>query len=805
MSGFKKKILGRYLISVFILFIIALRIYLHHPTPKYSGEKKLSGISKPVHIYTDSYGVPHVFAENESDLFYAAGYISARDRLFQMSLVASASRGELAKLFGDNFIKEDVYLRTWGIPKTAEHIVRQTDDEIILILEKLCAGINARIDELDGKYPIEFKLLRSKPIRWRPTDVIAYGRLMAHDLQQSWKPEILFGALVKYFGPDKLNELFPRYEPFRPTISEAINYSKAGLLFSTLWDLERNIRDLTGTNGTGVGSNSWVVSGALSETGKPILANDPHLNFTQPAKWYEMHLKGGRFDVSGAFLAGFPLPVLGQNAAMAWGFTNIMADDVDFFIEKIHPNDPNKYRHGENWLDMAVREEIIPLKNGGDTTIVIRETHHGPVITDIHPLLKNEREVVSMAWTGNQITEEISTLSKIGLANDWDSFTEVVKQFSVPGQNILFADTAGNIGWRPAALIPIRKDGGSLLPRPGWDPDYDWQGFVPFEEMPFLYNPSKGYIATANNKIVDDDYPYYISNQWAEPSRIERIEEWLESKEKLTVQDMKILQNDWLSPFAREVVPDIVKWLPQDLDGNAETALKILNDWNYVEHKESAAALIFHTVLDELLHNIYEDELSMIDEKAFDALMHFSMFPYRNIHWVLAEDQSSWIDDVTTPGYIEPLSDIVTKSFFNAIKRIERDVGINPSVWTWGTVHTLTHSHPLGKINILNKLFGLNVGSFRAGGSTMTVNKGEYEVLRGFHQSVGASFRRIVDLRNMNNTQFIIPTGQSGQPNSIHYDDQAALYNAGKYRTTWFDEDFIRNNKQFRHLVLLPE
>ena len=805
MSDFKKKILGRYLISVFILFIIALRIYLHHPTPKYSGEKKLSGISKPVHIYTDSYGVPHVFAENESDLFYAAGYISARDRLFQMSLVASASRGELAKLFGDNFIKEDVYLRTWGIPKIAEHIVRQTDDEIILILEKLCAGINARIDELDGKYPIEFKLLRSKPIRWRPTDVIAYGRLMAHDLQQSWKPEILFGALVKYFGPDKLNELFPLYEPFRPTISEAINYSKAGLLFSTLWDLERNIRDLTGTNGTGVGSNSWVVSGALSETGKPILANDPHLNFTQPAKWYEMHLKGGRFDVSGAFLAGFPLPVLGQNAAMAWGFTNIMADDVDFFIEKIHPNDPNKYRHGENWLDMAVREEIIPLKNGGDTTIVIRETHHGPVITDIHPLLKNEREVVSMAWTGNQITEEISTLSKIGLANDWDSFTEVVKQFSVPGQNIIFADTAGNIGWRPAALIPIRKDGGSLLPRPGWDPDYDWQGFVPFEEMPFLYNPSKGYIATANNKIVDDDYPYYISNQWAEPSRIERIEEWLESKEKLNVQDMKTLQNDWLSPFAREVVPDIVKWLPKDLDANAETALKILNDWNYVEHKESAAALIFHTVLDELLHNIYEDELSMIDEKAFDALMHFSMFTYRNIHWVLAEDQSSWIDDVTTPGYIEPLSDIVTKSFFNAIKRIERDVGINPSVWTWGTVHALTHPHPLGKINILNKLFGLNVGSFRAGGSTMTVNKGEYEVLQGFHQSVGASFRRIVDLRNMNNTQFIIPTGQSGQPNSIHYDDQAALYNAGKYRTTWFDEDFIRNNKQFRHLVLLPE
>ena len=301
MSGSKKKILGRYFVSVLVLAIIALRIYLHHPIPQYSGEKTLPGLSTPVHIYTDPYGVPHVFAENESDLFFAAGYISARDRLFQMSLVASASRGNLGKLFGDKFIKEDVYLRTWGIPKIAGHIAEQIDDDIMEILERLCAGINARIDELDGKYPVEFKLLRSAPVRWKPTDVIAYGKLMAHDLQQSWKPEILFGALAQYFGPEKLNELFPLYEPFRPTISEAINYPHANLLFSTLWDLEYNIRELTGTNGTSIGSNSWVISGTRSKTGKPILANDPHLKFTQPAKWYEMHLKGGRFDVSGAF------------------------------------------------------------------------------------------------------------------------------------------------------------------------------------------------------------------------------------------------------------------------------------------------------------------------------------------------------------------------------------------------------------------------------------------------------------------------------------------------------------------------
>ena len=277
MPSSKKKVFSRYFVSVLVLLIIALRIYLHHPIPQYSGEKILPGLLTPVHIYTDSYGVPHVFAENESDLFYVAGYISARDRLFQMSLVASASRGELGKFFGDKFIIEDVYLRIWGIPKISEHIAEKVDDDTMEILERLCAGINARIDELDGKYPVEFKLLRSVPVRWKPADVIAYGRLMAHDLQQSWKPEILFGALAQYFGPEKLNELFPLYEPFRPTISKAINYPHSDLLFSTLWDLEYNIRDLTGTNGTSIGSNSWVISGARSKTGKPILANDPHL------------------------------------------------------------------------------------------------------------------------------------------------------------------------------------------------------------------------------------------------------------------------------------------------------------------------------------------------------------------------------------------------------------------------------------------------------------------------------------------------------------------------------------------------
>ncbi len=355
------KTVMRYSIGTIILIIISLRIYLHDSLPIYSGEKKVAGLQKTVDIFTDKYGVPHIFAQNEPDLFFAAGYQTARDRLFQISLVVSASRGSLAAFFGNDFLKDDIYLRTWGIYKTSKRILENTDPKTIEILQRTCDGINARIDELDGRYPLEFKLLKVKPLKIEPADIIAYSRLMAHDLQQSWKPEILFGLLLEYFGSEKLNELFPLYEPFRPTISNKKHYKNTKLLFSSIWNHEERIRGLTGANGVSIGSNSWVVSGEKSLTGKPILANDPHLQFTQPSKWYEMHLKGGAYNVSGAFLPGFPLPVLGQNEKIAWGFTNIMADDIDFFIEKIHPKNKNKYKHDDKWLDIISRSETISL------------------------------------------------------------------------------------------------------------------------------------------------------------------------------------------------------------------------------------------------------------------------------------------------------------------------------------------------------------------------------------------------------------------------------------------------------------
>ncbi len=799
-----KKLLVAFTIFIGIAFL-SVRTYLYHSPPVYEGRLTLTGLKDTVEVFTDEYGTPHVFASNEADLFYAAGYIAARDRLFQMTTVAAAVRGELSLLFGDRLLADDIYLRTWGIPEISRRLATVMDTTTKILVNRFCAGINTLIDDLGSDLPVEFKLLNVEPIRWTAADVAGYARLMAHDLQQSWKPEILFGAVQEYFGVEKLLELLPPYGENRPVIAETGGRSMYRELFSLLWERERSIRDLTGSNGAAVGSNSWVVSSERSATGKPILANDPHLGFAQPAKWYEMHLKGGRFDVSGVCLAGIPVPVIGQNEACAWGFTNVMADDIDFFVETINPENQNQYLSGDRWRDMEIIRERIPLKDGRDTTVVIRKTHHGPVISDLHPLLRNGRKVVSMSWTGSELSDEITALFRLSLMKNWDDFSQAAKLFAVPGQNMVYADTAGNIGWRPAVRIPIRKDGGGLTPRPGNDPAYDWTGFIPFEEMPKLFNPESGIIVTANNKTIGDDYPYYISNLWADPSRAQRIRERLTQLGKINVRDVKSIQNDVVSPYARELTPYILAAAQGNETGNVKKALELLRAWNGDVSAGSAAALVFQATLKRLIYNIYKDELDLIGDHTFEAYIHFPMIPQRNLLWTIEEGTSSWLDDIQTVKYRETAEDIIRKSLQEAVKEIEKMLGLNPASWEWGKVHTVTHYHPLGKSKLLNWLFGFNVGPFPSGGSSNTVNNGEYSLSgSSYEQVVGPSMRRIVDFSNLDQTQFILPTGQSGLYNSPHYRDQTPLYNRGEYRTTYFDENMIRRNKNFKRLILQP-
>ena len=323
--------------------------YFYHPTPKYSGHISIDGLNKSVDIYTDTYGVPHIFAQNEEDLFYAAGYYAARDRLFQMSVVNYSVRGELAYAFGDELISSDVYLRTWRIHDTAKKLVGELKKETVDLMGAFCAGINYRINEVSNDLPVEFKLTGMKPPVWSPSIVTGYARMMAREMSSSWKPEIVFGAIENYFGKEKLKEIYPYYSNSHPTIAQNNNALEKEI-FSKLMDEELKLQKTLGYNSSVSGSNNWVVSGSKTKSGKPFLANDPHLEFTQPPRWYEMHLKGGRFNISGLCLAGIPMPIIGQNENIAWGFTNSMVDDMDFFIEKINPENENQYLYDGIWF-----------------------------------------------------------------------------------------------------------------------------------------------------------------------------------------------------------------------------------------------------------------------------------------------------------------------------------------------------------------------------------------------------------------------------------------------------------------------
>tara|TARA_Y100000748_G_C15502574_1_gene490682 strand:+ start:4503 stop:6896 length:2394 start_codon:yes stop_codon:yes gene_type:complete len=791
------------IIKIIVVGIIGSSFwYVYHPLPKYKGHVSIGGLNKSVDIYTDTYGVPHIFAQNEEDLFYAAGYYAARDRLFQMSVVNYSVRGELAYAFGDELIKSDVYLRTWRIHDTAKKLVGELNKETVDLIGAFCAGINYRINEVYNDLPIEFKLTGMKPPVWNPAIVTGYSRMMAREMSSSWKPEVVFGAIENYFGKDKLREIYPHYGDSHPTIAENKNIKKE--IFSSIMSQELYLEKTLGYISSAAGSNNWVVSGSRTKSGKPLLANDPHLGFTQPPRWYEMHLKGGRFNVSGLCLAGIPMPIIGQNEHIAWGFTNSMVDDMDFFTETINPNDKNQYLYDGKWEDMKIIKETIKLKNNRDTTVTVRLTHHGPIITDVHNLLKNENIALSMAWTGNWLTKEIDGLFGLATSKNWSDFSRSVQQFGVPGQNIVYADVEGNIGWRPAVFLPIRKEGFSLTPRPGDDPNYDWSGIVPFKKMPFLLNPKKGYIATANNKTIDDTFPYYISGLWADPSRAQQIIARLDTMEKATVDEMKSIQLDHTSLFAKEITPYLLSIKTGSETGKLKKAMELLENWNFVEAPESKGALIFHSVLRQVVISIFGDELELLGDKYLDAFTSMKYLHNRSLRKILAEGNSSWIDNIRTREKIETLEEILKTAFINGVKDIERVAGQNINNWQWGRAHYLTHKHKIGSKKTLDWIFGFNVGPYLSGGSDKSPNAGSYSFSDPYAQTAGASMRRVVDFSNLNETQQIIPTGQSGLYNSRHYDDQAELYHKGGYRTTWFNEKHIINNKNNKRLTLLP-
>jgi penicillin amidase len=771
--------------TVVLLLVLAAVLFVRHqirvPFPVTEGSRRVRGISAAVQIVRDEYGVPTINAESEQDVAFGQGYVHAQDRLWQMDMQRRVAAGRLSELFGKETVPFDRMFRIVGLRRSAERIAESLPAETRALLESYAAGVNAFLAGAKGKYPIEFDLLRYDPEPWTVTDCLLIGRLMAWELNLAWWTDLTFGAIGEKVGPQELLDIMPSYPADEPP---AVPREKGKGFASLTEGMRRAGSDFLRFSGAlsyGTGSNAWVIGPARSVTGKVLLANDTHLRLTLPPQWYEVQLRCPGYDAGGMSVPGAPWVVAGRNDSIAWGITNVMADDADFYVEQIDSSGTRALFDGA-WIPMTVRTEDIAVRADSAIPVVIRETVHGPIVTDIATTLQHAHPpyVASMRWTGADVDDQFSAFRLIGRAHNWKEFSNGVRQYAIPGQNFVYGDVRGNIGYRCGVRLPIRGKQSPMLPLPGWEKSSLWKGYVPFEDLPSLYNPPAGFIASANNRIADREFPYYISDLWEPPSRFERLREVLgRSGEVFSVQDFQRLQNDTYSYAAREIVPyifaafaDSTRWEAED-----RALLEYLRNWNFYFTRDDIATSIFQMFFVRLLENTYRDEMG-------DALYHdwviLVNIPIRVTMRLLREGTSLWFDDRTTSDRTETRDDIVRKSLREAGKELERRRGPDRKQWQWGELHTVTLGHPFGLQKPLDRIF--NLGPYPVGGGSTSLISFEYSYNEPFAATVGPSFRQIFDLANDREVRTILPSGQSGQVFHPHYDDQTRLWLNGGYR-----------------------
>ncbi len=814
------KTFSKLLLFFLILFIgfVGLAFYwtFYKPLPNYESNIALNQLQQPVTIHWDEFGVPHIYSKNQADLYFALGYVHAQDRLWQMTLSQIAAEGRFAEFFGEDLIELDKYQRTLGFWKIAQRLEKEAlNNEERDILQSYSDGVNSFIDENSNKLPIEFALTGIEPIRWNPTRSLAIVRLMAWDLNLSWWTELTYSYLKANLPADKFEELALRVPEDSPTTLDDNESIKLTAAMFPMLEQEMSRRKLMQSEGTHVGSNAWVVDASKTTTGYPLLAGDPHLGLDMPGKWYEVHLNISGKNVSGATIAGVPGVVLGQNDEMAWSFTNIMADDTDFFLEKTDPEDRGRYVTDSLQMGTIAYQpfmksrEIIKVKGKDDEVLEIRYTKHGPVISDIYPNVKlSDEQVIAMRWTGQDVTNEFRALYQINWAENFQDFKDALPHFGVPGQNFMYADIEGNIAMFSTGHLPIRS-GNKILVRKGWDPSQDWQGYIPNEEMPHVINPDKGWIANANNKLTTDNYKYYIASFWEPPSRIERISEFLIQHDKLTPELFAELQNDSYSKFAEEVVPIVLDVIASQQIYNFDDAVSYLANWDFKYQKNATAASIFDVFILKLTENTLLDEFG---DEVYQNFIHHENIPIRTITELL-QDSSAFFDNVAT-SEVETKADIVLKSMQDALLFLSDSLGQEPLEWRWEQLHTITFEPPLfaqaaqdSNASASLKLIVDNLmstGTFPVVGHGMSVNNGQYSWEKPYKMVLGASIRRIVDLSDLSSTQSVIPTGQSASPLSDHFGDQTELWLNGQYRTFYQDSAFF-NNTKMKSMKLVPK
>ncbi|HZW14373.1 MAG TPA: penicillin acylase family protein [Noviherbaspirillum sp.] len=736
--------------------------------PQIDGTVRLAGIAASIDIVRDAEGVPHIYAKSADDAYFALGFVHAQDRLWQLELNRRIPAGTMAEILGPGALDADRFLRTLGVRRNAEKILAHLSPETRASLEAYARGVNAYLANRKGPLPPEFILTGAPaPAPWEPVDSVGWQTMMAWDLGANWTQELLRMRMSQRLSLAQINEFLAPY-PGDPVLATQ--------------DYTKLYRELTGTTEQlaavaaiapssyvdGMGSNEWVVSGALSDTGKPLLANDPHLGLYAPALWYFAHLSAPGLNVIGASLPGIPAIVLGRNDRIAWGFTNTAPDVQDLYIERINPSNDSQYQTPDGWAKFQVRTETIKVKGQDDVTLEVRETRHGPVISGALPILEKapldaKKHVIAFAWTA--LRPDDSTLQagmKLNRAQNWQQFLDAAREFGAPQQSVVYADVDGNIGLIAPARIPVRSaenDLKGLAPAPGWDARYDWTGFIPFEELPRVYNPASQRLMTANHKFVAADYPHFLTSEWTLPYRANRIDALLDAREKHSMESFAAIQKDHVSLAAQEILPILRETVPQS--ERAKKAMSMLSAWNGSMDADRAEPLIFTAWMRAASRAIFQDELG-------EALMK-DYWEQRNVHRstvnILRNEggQGRWCAEAGKAGKPQTCADVLSSSLETALDDLAERYGVDMNVWRWGNAHVARSEHrPFARKDALAWIFDISVPT---PGDTFTVNVGRHNLRdekTPFANRHAASLRALYDLSDLENSRFMHSTGQSG-------------------------------------------
>ena len=742
-----------------------------------NGTLLVTGLKEPVDVFRDRWGVPHIYAKNEHDLFFAQGFVVAQDRLFQMEMWKRAGQGRLAEVLGSSAVQRDInarLLRYRGEMK-AEYESYSPDTEAIL--RAFTDGINAEMRALTAKggpgLPIEFQLAGFAPEPWEPEDCL--NRMAAFAMTGNAFSELRDAELVAKFGVQKASDLLS-LDP-KVKLDPAPGMDFTGLNPSLLKNLIGSDARIEFPSDAAQGSNNWTISGKLISTGKPILANDPHRVMALPSLRYIVHLVAPGWDVIGAGEPGLPGVAVGHNQHVAWGFTIFGLDQQDLYLEELNPQDPLEYNTEGGWAHMRVEHESIAIKGKPAVDFELKFTRHGPV------LWEDGKRALALRWVG----AEPGTAGYLGSlavdrAKNWSEFEEAMKLWKVPSENIVYADTEGNIGEHSTGLAPLRKSWTGLLPVPG-AAGYEWSGYVPNAKHPHTFDPPAGFIATANHKMIPEKYPYNVGFEWAAPDRIHRIEEVLsgirESGRKMTLGDMEKLQSDVVSLPARELLK-----LLKEVSPSPTAASQMLFGWDATLSRESAAAALYELWLKDLRKVVSAKE-GIEDALALEHVL---------------EDLSHPSPEVFGTDAVAGRNQVLLQTLHSAWKQAGQVLGPDPQKWTWGALHTMRFRHSLDRLDDAAGLFDLGPVSRPGDGSTVNATWAG----QNFDQEAGASYREILDTGDWDRSLAVNTPGQSGQPGSSHYSDLLTLWDQGKYFPLVYSRKAVEMNAQDR-LALSPE